>query len=147
MSLLHYYSINSVTLYFVYIDVRFVPGPMSPSGYIASANTNTTVLVQWVPPALSYVSNPLLLQYTIYYSTDVDIDFINGPNVTGLTSNSDGLGSYVLSDLQVGTIYYITMRASNFAGLGEIQTSVTTVTTFGNGKLKSISEICVFIDI
>jgi hypothetical protein len=118
------------------------PGPLSPSGFIASPYTTTSILVQWVPPEKTYVINPLFLQYTIYYSTSVSIDYDNGPSIPDLTTPVNGSGSYIINNLQVGTTYYISIRASNRAGLGDTQESVAVTSTFGRGmQLQLVQQI------
>ena len=131
---LFFFTSPSLPLSFSLLDAFFPPGPLSISGFVAFPHTNTSILIQWLPPILSYVPSPLLLQYTLYYTRNSDSDVNTRPTITGLTTSAGGTGSYVLSGLTVGTEYYLTMRAINRAGDGEMLDSVLIVSTYGSGK-------------
>ena len=131
---LFFFTSPSLPLSFSLLDAFFPPGPLSISGFVAFPHTNTSILIQWLPPVLSYVPSPLLLQYTLYYTRNSGSDVNTRPTITGLTTSAGGTGSYVLSGLTVGTEYYLTMRAINRAGDGEMLDSVLIVSTYGSGK-------------
>ena len=113
---------------------NLVPGPIT--NIIALPDSITSLFIQWLPPKLSYVNNPLLLQYTLYYSTSIDINYTNtNLSKSGLTTGSDGMGTYTLTGLRIGIPYYLALRAENNAGLGAEPLSVTLSTTYGTGML------------
>ena len=76
----------------------------------------------------------MLLQYTLYYSTSIDINYTNTDlSKSGLTTDNDGMGTYILTGLLVNTSYYLALRAENNAGLGAEPLSVTLSRTYGSG--------------
>ena len=115
-------------------DTFFVPDPLSRNGIVAFPYTNSSILIQWFQPQLSYVSSPLLLQYTLYYTRNRDTNIEDRPVEANLTTSSSGIGSYILSGLSIGTEYYLTMSATNRAGTGQVLDSVLIVSTFGSGQ-------------
>ena len=97
---------------------------------VALPDTQTSLFIQWLVPEPSYAISPLLLQYTVYYSTDRGTIYNDGM-VSGLTTDASGLGMYILDNLDVGTQYYIAMRAENAAGMGDAPSSLILTETFG----------------
>lgn len=93
---------------------------------------------------LSFVPSPLLLQYTLYYSTDSSDSISDSQSVTGLTTQSNGMGSYVLDKLAPRTVYFLRMRAINDAGEGAVLQSVVQSITFGIGMqfMNSVFTVC-----
>uniref|UniRef100_A0A1X7U244 Fibronectin type-III domain-containing protein n=1 Tax=Amphimedon queenslandica TaxID=400682 RepID=A0A1X7U244_AMPQE len=111
---------QDIQIYASLEDTFFVPDPLSPNGIVAFPYTQSSILIQWFQPQVSYVSSPLLLRYTLYYTRNRDTDIGDRPVRTNLTTSPSGMGSYVLTGLDVGTEYYLTMSATNRAGTGQL---------------------------
>lgn len=125
------------------VDVIAAPSPVDTFGCIPESQTS--LFLRWTQPERTYVINPLLVSYTLYYSTDRILNYTSSPSVTDLRVDSEGVGTYVLDGLQPGTRYYLGMRAENRAGTSA-QASVTQVaTTFGNGSLPCFDSTCTLI--
>ena len=126
-------------------DTFFVPDPLSPNGIAAFPYTDSSILLQWFQPQVSYVSSPLLLQYTLYYTRNSDTDVEDRPVRTNLTTSPSGMGTYILTGLDVGTEYYLTMSVSNRAGTSDVLGSVLVVRTFGSGQCNIDINVCTCI--
>lgn len=143
--LLFYYleilTVSTATL--AYIHVHLLPfcycsvdviAPPTPVNSLASiADSQTSLFIQWAEPDLSYVANPLLVSYTLYYSTQRPLNYSESPSIANLRVGSNGEGTYLLTGLQRGTVYYMGMRAENEAGTSDNPSFTQIATTYGNG--------------
>ena len=110
------------------------PLPGEVQAIVVLPNTKTSLFIQWQQPSRTYVVSPLLVTYTLYYSTVSSINYTTSPSVTGLKVEDNGIGTYVLEGLDVHSVYYLGMIAENQAGSGPEPKSVAISITYGNGN-------------
>ena len=105
-------------LYTLFICTAILP----PTNVRATALTPQSIQVTWEPSPSSNI-----IGYLISYTTTAS--YINGGNmsVDGTTT------SHILNNLEEGTLYNITVRATNGSGTSANSNEVS-VTTYTDGK-------------
>ena len=113
-------------------DIIAPPTPVNV--FAAIPETQTSLFVQWREPERTYVISPLLVSYTLHYSTQRPLNYSTSSSISNLRVGSDGMGTFVLEGLQTGTVYYLGMRAENGLGTSADPSSTQIAVTFGNGE-------------
>lgn len=126
------YLIDCYMIVLLCIDVLAPPTPVNV--FASFAESQTSLFVQWNEPELSYVANPLLVSYTLYYSKERPLNYSNSNPVPDLRVGTNRMGTYLLTGLEPGTVYYMGMRAENEAGTSDEPMFTQIATTYGTGK-------------
>ena len=133
------FSVPKLT--FAYPNLSIVP-PGADDTILAWPLNRTSVLVNWLYPVFS--RDPLLLRYSLFYASgDPGLDPTNYSTAQSVSNilptlrdgsvSQEGIIEYVLSGLDVGTEYSISVRAS-FRGLNAPNSFyVAKSSTFGQG--------------
>ena len=108
------------------------PGP--DESISAIPQSKTSIRVSWSPPDFS--RDPLLLRYSLFFTTDNTLNYNSANSVPHLLPTfGENIMNYVLPNLEVGTDYLISVRASFLLNLmGENSRYVAASSTFGNGQ-------------
>ena len=111
--------------------------PKADDTISATPFNRTAILLGWSPPA-DFSRDPLLLRYTLFYTNDAPQFPLNSstaesvPDLLPVLRN--GRLEYVLSNLEIGTEYWISVRASYMELNGEESELFAFSPTYGHGR-------------
>ena len=116
--------------------------PKADDTISATPFNRTSILVAW-SPAPDFARDPLLLRYTLFYTDDAPESPLNTstansrPDLPPLLRNGsvsrNGILEYVLSGLEIGTEYWLSVRTSYLELEGEESEVFAFSSTYGNG--------------
>ena len=117
--------------------------PKADDTISATPFNRTAILLGWSPP-VDFSRNPLLLRYTLFYTNDAPRFPLNSstaesvPDLLPVLQNGsvsrNGRLEYVLSNLEIGTEYWISVRASYMELDGEESELFAFSPTYGHGR-------------
>ena len=143
-------SVVYISYCYIHVCLDFTDGTPGDVEIISAyPQSQSELLVSWLPPSVLGTADPLLLRYAIYYTSATDLD----RNVQRISAHpqlrngeSNSINEAILNNLSTGQTYTVGVAASlsttSQSSLSNIK-FIAVTPTYGKGE--ELLEIFVFI--